>query len=71
LTPNGVCDDGFLRRYRQLLDAEDAAFDELEHACEEGDRAHYEADVEAWKLTVARRMAFLAREGLAPATATA
>ena len=29
---NGVIDEGFLRRYRELLDAEDAAFDELEHA---------------------------------------
>ena len=35
-----VIDEGFLRRYRELLDAEDAAFDELEHAYEEGDRAH-------------------------------
>ena len=32
-------DDHFFRRYRTLLDAEDAAFDELEHAYEDGDRA--------------------------------
>ena len=44
---NGVVDDGFLRRYRELLDAEDAAFDELEHAVEEGDREHYELDFAA------------------------
>jgi hypothetical protein len=69
LAANGVCDDHFLNRYRQLLDAEDAAFDELEHACEEGDRARYDVDVEAWKETVARRLAFLQREGLAPVTA--
>ena len=35
-------DDHFFRRYRELLDAEDAAFDELEHAYEDGDRAHFE-----------------------------
>jgi hypothetical protein len=68
---NGVIDDGFLRRYRDLLDAEDAAFDELEHAVEEGDRVHYEADLESWKSVVAKRSAFLERHGLAPAPLTA
>jgi hypothetical protein len=68
---NGVVDDGFLRRYRELLDAEDAAFDELEHAVEEGDRVHYEADLESWKSTVAKRSAFLERNGYAPAAVTA
>gem|GEM_PF-383013 len=63
---NGVVDEGFLRRYRQLLDAEDAAFDELEHACEDGDREVYETDLSAWKRTVERRIAFLERHGLAP-----
>ena len=29
----------FLRRYRELLDAEDEAFDELDHAFEDGERA--------------------------------
>lgn len=62
--PNGVVDDAFLRRYRELLDAEDAAFDELEHAVEDGDRAHYEQDFAAWREIVARRIAFLEREGL-------
>ena len=71
MAPNGVVDDGFLRRYRELLDAEDAAFDELEHAVEEGDREHYELDFAAWKDTVARRLAFLERHGLLPASATA
>jgi hypothetical protein len=66
LDANGVIDDGFLRRYRELLDAEDAAFDELEHAVEEGDREHYELDLASWKSTVAKRMAFLDRQGLAP-----
>lgn len=66
-----MIDDGFLRRYRELLDAEDAAFDELEHAVEEGDRVHYEADLESWKSTVAKRSRFLERHGLSPMTATA
>ena len=38
-------DDHFLLKYRELLDAEDMAFDELEHAYEDGDRAHYESDL--------------------------
>ncbi len=61
-----VLDDGFLRRYRELLDAEDAAFDELEHAVEEGDREHYELDLGSWRETVARRLAFLDRHDLLP-----
>ena len=47
-----MIDEGFLRRYRELLDAEDAAFDELEHAYEDGDRAHYDADLATWKTAV-------------------
>jgi hypothetical protein len=63
---NGVVDEGFLRRYRELLDAEDAAFDELEHAIEDGDRQHFETDLAAWKHTVEKRSAFLERHGLSP-----
>ena len=63
---NGVVDEGFFRRYRQLLDAEDAAFDELEHAYEDGDRAHYDHDFAQWQLIVERRVAFLERNGLLP-----
>ena len=63
---NGVVDEGFLRRYRQLLDAEDAAFDELEHASEDGDRAHYDHDFAEWQSIVERRYSFLERHGLAP-----
>jgi hypothetical protein len=50
-----------------LLDAEDAAFDELEHAYEDGDRAHYDADLAMWRSIVERRCAFLEREGLVAA----
>ena len=38
MTLSDVIDDQFLARYRALLDAEDEAFDELEHAFEDGDR---------------------------------
>lgn len=60
-----VVNEGFLTRYRVLLDAEDAAFDELEHAYEEGDREHFLGDLTAWATTIERRLAFLARYGVA------
>ena len=59
-----VVDEHFLNRYRALLDAEDAAFDELEHAYEDGDREHFLSDLGAWEDSVERRMAFLARRGV-------
>ena len=66
-------DEGFFWRYRELLDAEDAAFDELEHAYEEGDRALYEQDLAQWRAVVERRVSFLDRSGfgrgsIAPST---
>jgi len=63
---NELIDEGFFRRYRELLDAEDAAFDELEHAYEDGDRAHFTADLADWRAVVERRAAFLDRAGLIP-----
>ena len=59
-----VIDDHVLRKYRELLDAEDAAFDELEHAYEEGDRAHFEADLAAWRSAIERKLAYLRRLGV-------
>lgn len=59
----GVIDEGFFRRYRELLDAEDGAFDELEHAYEDGDRAHWADDLAAWQATVEKRTAYLAKHG--------
>ena len=59
-------DEGFFRRYRELLDAEDAAFDELEHAYEDGDRTNWDADLTLWRGIVEKRMAFLERRGLTP-----
>jgi len=61
-----LIDEGFFRRYRELLDAEDAAFDELEHAYEEGDRARFDADLATWRGVVERRTVFLERHGLVP-----
>lgn len=59
-----VIDEHFLTRYRELLDAEDAAFDALEHAYEEGDRAHFESDMGAWQAAIERRLSYLRRLGV-------
>ena len=59
-----VLDDHFFARYRNLLDAEDAAFDELEHAFEDGDRAHFEEDLAAWKAAIEKKLAYLQRAGV-------
>lgn len=59
-----VVDDQFLAKYRALLDAEDAAFDELEHAYEDGDRAHFDTDLTAWRSAVERKLCYLHRLGL-------
>ena len=59
----GGVDDHFFRRYRSLLDAEDAAFDELEHAYEDGDRATFESDLEMWHSAIERRTSVLANLG--------
>jgi hypothetical protein len=57
-------DDHFFRRYRELLDAEDNAFDELEHAYEDGDRATFEIDLVAWRSAIMRRESFLEHHGI-------
>jgi hypothetical protein len=60
----GVIDDRTLEGYRKLLDREDSAFDELEHAYEEGDRDHFEADLSQWQLAAQHRLAYLKRMGV-------
>ncbi len=65
-----LIDEGFFRRYRELLDAEDAAFDDLEHAYEDGDRGIFDRDLSAWRDLVQRRVAYLERSGLMPAVST-
>ena len=64
MTLEEVVNEHFLARYRALLDDEDAAFDELEHAYEDGDREHFLVDLHAWQATVQRRLAYLERCGL-------
>jgi len=57
-------DDHFLSKYRALLDAEDLAFDELEHACEEGDRTQFDKDMVDWQLALEQKFAFLHNAGI-------
>ncbi len=64
MTLSDVIDDQFLARYRALLDAEDEAFDELEHAFEDGDRQHFTKDLVAWREAVERKLCYLHRLGL-------
>ena len=64
MTLTGVIDEHMLQSYRELLDREDEAFDELEHAYEDGDRVHFESDLSDWVQAVARRVAFLKRIGI-------
>jgi len=64
MTLTGVVDDHMLSQYRVLLDREDAAFDELEHAYEDGDRDHFEVDFDNWMKAVSRRLAYLKRLGI-------
>jgi hypothetical protein len=64
VTLSEVIDDHFLTRYRALLDAEDEAFDELEHAFEDGDRAHFDNDLKAWRTAFERKLNYLHRLGL-------
>jgi len=59
-----VVNEHFLTRYRALLDAEDVAFDELEHAYEDGDREHFATDLAAWCQAVVRRLGYLQRAGV-------
>ena len=56
--------DHFLSRYRSLLDAEDEAFDELEHACEDGDRAQFDKDMVDWQIALTHKLAFLHHAGI-------
>ena len=64
MTLTGVIDDHMLHHYRELLDQEDAAFDELEHAYEDGDRDHFEADFSMWTRAARKRLAYLRRMGV-------
>jgi hypothetical protein len=72
VTLSEVIDDQFLARYRALLDAEDAAFDELEHAFEDGNRIQFDTDLCAWRRAVERKLSYLHKLGVVlPPTITA
>jgi len=57
-------EDQFFLKYRELLDAEDAAFDELEHAFEEGDRSHFDEEMAAWRDALGKKLTFLRNAGI-------
>lgn len=59
----GNIDEAFLGRYRALLDAEDAAFDQLEHCYEDGDRASFDDCIKGWRSAVDRKLTFLHKAG--------
>jgi len=63
-------DDHFLQAYRELLDAEDCAFDELEHACEDGNRPGFDQDMSLWQEAVSKKLAFLHHAGITVALPT-
>ncbi len=64
MTTDGVIDDHVLARYRELLDQEDAAFNEVEHAFEDGDRAHFENDLALWRKAIETKISYLEKCGL-------
>ena len=64
MTLSEVIDDHFLEKYRGLLDAEDAAFDELEHAHEDGDRTPYEVALGQWQQAIEKKLNYLQRLGV-------
>lgn len=59
-----VIDDHVLAQYRALLDAEDAAFDDLAHAYEEGKRENFEADLILWRHAIDAKLHYLRRLGV-------
>lgn len=60
-----VINDHFFLKYRSLMDAEDRAFDELEHACEDGDGPHFDEEMVEWITALRAKLAFLERAGFA------
>lgn len=56
-------DDHFLHRYRELLDAEDRAFDQLEHASEDGDRQQFSDELSEWQVALQAKLQWLEQAG--------
>ncbi|SHE36715.1 hypothetical protein SAMN02745225_00425 [Ferrithrix thermotolerans DSM 19514] len=61
----GVIDDHILEHYRGLLDAEDSAFNAVEHAYEEGDREQFQADLKLWRSCIEAKLQYLEKCGFA------
>jgi len=66
---NAVLSDHQMLKYRELLDGEDAAFDELEHACEDGDRGRFVEAMQGWQSSFEAKQEFLTRTGVLAAFA--
>jgi hypothetical protein len=64
MTTTGVIDDHILEHYRALLDAEDSAFNEVEHAYEDGDRKTFEHDLLLWREALRAKLHYLERCGI-------
>ncbi len=56
-------DDHLLCHYRQLLDAEDDAFSEMEHDFEDGDRDKFVRDRQQWLRAMRLRYEYLGQCG--------
>lgn len=57
-------DEHTLEHYRMLLDEECSAFDELEHAMEEGNRGEFEKEFSIWKASLEKKFQYLERIGI-------
>lgn len=64
MTLQDIIGESFLTKYRELLDAEDQAFDNLEHCCEDGDRSHFEVCLGDWREAFDRKLIFLHKHGI-------
>ena len=56
-------DDHFLMHYRALLDTEDRAFDQLEHASEDGDRQQFADALVEWQKALHAKLQWLEPAG--------
>ena len=63
MTTHGVIDDHILERYRRLLDAEDEAFNLVEHAYEDGDRVCFDRELIKWREAIRAKLEYLERWG--------
>lgn len=65
MSNTGVIDDRMLEHYRGLLDAEDSAFNAVEHAYEEGNREEFQEDLRLWRSCIEAKLTYLEKCGFA------